>query len=273
MSKYFRQHIPMNENIPSKLRGFLTKAGLSDKEIKVYVYLLSAGPQPAAQIAKVCGLIRTNAYDIVKKLEERGLTTSLGSEYGRLVKASPPAEISEILETKEQEIDALKSQLQEILPLFENLSAGSAPAGRSQVAYYNGQEGLRKLLRLSLHAEKPLIREAGSELDMIASLGKEFVAEFHERRAAKHISFQALRPGGQRAPGTVFQGDAAYLREIRVRPEGLISLKSNMLIWDSQVAFFSSRGELFGTLIANEALAVMLASWFDFIWSKSKIIR
>lgn len=263
----------MIKQIPHKLRDFLSKAGLTEKEINVYTSLLAHGPQSAGQLAKACGLVRTNAYDIVKKLEERGLSSSLGSEYGRLIKASPPSEITDILETKEREIDSLKEQLQEILPLFEHLHIGVSAQGRSHVAYFNGQEGLRKLLRLSLQAEKPLIREAGSELDMVASLGKEFVAEYHERRAAKKISFQALRPGRQRVPGAVFAKDAEYVREIRIRPEGLISLKSNMLIWDSQVALFSSRGDLFGTLITNEALALMLASWFDYIWSKSKTVR
>ncbi len=262
----------MNHKITQKLKDFLTKAGLSDKEILVYTYLLANGPQSASGIAKACGLVRTNAYDIIKGLEAKGLCNTLGSQYGRLVKASPAEDIAGILESREREIDLLKDQLDDILPLFEKLEGGQPTQTHSQTAYYNGQEGLRKLLRLSLQSAEPIVRMAGSEIDMIASLGVEFMTEYHERRTSKRINVRALRPGKERGSGVVFANDAKHLREIRIRPEGLVKLKSNIIIWDSSVALFSSTGDLFGSLITHDDLAVMLKSWFDFIWAKSKKI-
>lgn len=263
----------MDHKIPAKLKDFLSKAGLTEKEIMAYIYLLANGPQPAGQLAKACGLARTNAYDIIKKLEARGLCSSLGSQYGRLVKASPATEIAEILETKEREASALQGELRNMLPLFEQLAAGQPLQPFSQTAYFNGQEGLRKLLRFSLQASQPIIRTAGSEMDLIASLGIEFMTEYHERRRGKKIALHALRPGKERGRGAAFADDAAYFREIRIRPEGLVKLKSNMMIWDASVALFSGKGDLFGSVITNEPLAMMLKSWFDFIWNKSRIVR
>ncbi|MCX6793372.1 MAG: hypothetical protein NTY12_05145 [Candidatus Falkowbacteria bacterium] len=261
----------MKQEIPSKIKEFLSKAGLDDKEVRVYVYLLSTGPQSASYIAKACGLTRTNAYDVIKKLESRGLCFNLGAAYGRKIKANPPTELVDILKAKEKEIVYLKDELIELLPTFKGLDF-YRPTAQSQVSYFKGQESVRKLIRLSLQATEKDIRIAGSELDMIDKLGKEFLIDYHVRRVAKHLFTKALRPGKERGAHEVFKDDKKYLRQTRLRPEGLIRLKSIIIIWDSNIAFCSLSDDIFGTLIENEALAIMLKSWFDFVWSKSKTI-
>ena len=261
----------MKHEIPQKIKDFLQKAGLNEKESLAYLYLLSAGPQSASSIARACGLARTNAYDVVKKLEDKGLCYNLGAVYGRKIKANSPTELTGMLEAREKEIFYLKDELKNLLPLFKSLDlTKSSPV--YQVAYFKGRESVRKLIKLSLQMTEKKLRMAGSELDMIDRLGKEFLIDYHERRVAKHLHLHVLRPGKDRGDHEVFRDDYKYLRQIRLRPEGLIRLKSNIIIWDSFIAFFSVKDEIFGTLIENEALAIMLKSWFDYIWERAKKI-
>lgn len=253
------------------LRSYLRKLGLSDKESAAYLYVQARGPVAVSMIAKDCALTRTHAYDIVRQLEEIGLCHSLGSEYGKRIEALPVGQLGEILERKEEEIRDMKNDLSSVSASLEALKI-FRPAQRSQVAYYAGAANVRKLLNKTLLAESGLVRHAGSEVDLIKTLGEECLVRYHERRRDKGISLRALRPGIKRSSHPVFQDDKAYRRELRLRPEGELRLKSNIFIWDESLAIVSLGDEIFGTVINNAELALMMASWFDFLWEKSKKI-
>lgn len=250
------------------IKAFLASIGLDEKEAKVYLYLLSHGPQNVSVLAKACGLTRTHGYDVASKLEKRGLCFNLGSLYGRKIKANPPAHMLEILKQKENEVSRMKHDLEEILPLFKSLATEKAVAP-SRVSYFKGSESVRKMFFATLE-EKEVLRMAGSEIDLIESLGEEFVANLYEKRRERGTKLQLLLPENRRGKLPVFNEDKKYLKEVHIRPKNLIRLKSNLVIWEGHVAFVSLKDEIFGTLIENEPLAVMLATWFDFIWSASK---
>lgn len=267
----FDNNYHMAQEIPNKIKDFLIKIGLDDKAARVYLYLLSAGPQTASYIAKNCGLTRTNAYDVIKKLESNGLCFNQGAMYGKKIKANKPKELVSVITDREKEIISLKNELTNLLPLLNGLDSYKSSA-QSRVSYFSGKESVKKLIRISLQTSDASLRLAGSELDIIDKLGEEFLADYHARRAAKRIFLKSLRPGVKRPSEEIFTDDKKYLREARLRPEGLIKLKSTIIIWDNYVAFCSLANDIFGTLIENDDLATMLKSWFDFIWDKSKII-
>lgn len=258
----------MSIEITQKIKGFLAKIGLDEKETKIYLYLLSHGPQNVSILAKACGLTRTHGYDVVNKLEKRGLCFNLGSLYGRKIKANPPSHILELVKQKETEVARLKDDLSEMLPLFKSMTIEKGTS-TSRVSYFKGAESIRKMLLTTLES-KDGIRWAGSELDLIESMGETFVAELYERRRARGIRLQLLLPENKRGRLPVFNDDTKYLKEVRIRPKNAIRLKSNLIIFGPYVAFISLKNDLFGTLIENESLAVMLATWFDFIWDASK---
>ena len=261
----------MSQEIPNKIKDFLIRIGLDDKAVRVYLHLLSSGPQTASHIAKNCSLTRTNAYDVVKKLEASGLCFNQGANYGKKIKANKPKELISIINDRENEIVGLKKELADMLPLLNSFNSYKSSV-QSQVSYFSGKESIKKLIRLSLQSSELELRFAGSELDIINKLGKEFLVDYHTRRFAKKIFIKSLRPGNKRPSEEIFIDDKKYLREVRLRPEGLVRLKSTIILWDNYVAFCSLDNDIFGTLIENDNLAIMLKSWFDVIWNKSKII-
>ncbi len=254
------------------IKDFLNKVGLSQKETRAYLYCLSRGPQLISNLAKVTNTTRTNAYDVVKKLETKGFCHIVGSSYGRKVKASNPEDLKQVFENREKETKELKNELQNLLPFFEK-NKNNFLSPFTKVSYFEGVENVKKMLWLSLQANNKKIKIAGSELDMVSSLGKEYMIEYHEKRKEKGIYFEALRPDSKRVEGGVFMLDKEYLREIRIRPKGKVRLKSNLILWDNYLAFYSLKDKVvFGTLIESEDMAIMFESWFDFIWENSKKI-
>ena len=261
----------MTGEIISKLNKYLEKLGLNDKEIKAYLFIISREPQLISILAKGCNLTRTHAYDIVKKLEALGLCHSLGSGYGKKIQGASIDQVFNLLEQKEKELVLMKNEYKTLAPILKSLSSFK-PQSKTNVAYFSGSENLRKLINYSLQAEDGLIRMAGSELNFIKKLDESFFINYHERRTNKKIHLRALRPGNERGANKVFINDLEYLRKVRLRPENDIKLKSNIIIWNHSTAIISLGDELFGTLIENEELALMMKSWFDFIWEKSKKI-
>lgn len=260
----------MNQQKPDKIKTFLNKIGLTEKETDIYLYSLTHGPQHVSRIATACKITRTNAYDIVKKLETKGLCYNMGSLYGRKIKANPPKQLNDLISLKEKEVLGLKNELDEVLLDFKEIKEYKSESS-STVSYFKGKESLRKLINMTLQVQDKKIIIAGSELDIIETLGKEFLVDYNEKRVTKKIKLLALRPGPKRGQDKIFENDKDNLREVRIRPENEIRLKSVIIIWDSFTAFCSFTGEPFGTLIENDLIAKTQKSWFDFIWSKSKI--
>ena len=122
----------------NQIKAFLSKLELSSKEIQVYLYLVKHGPHHVTQLARACELTRTNGYDVVKKLEEKGLCFNLGSLYGRKIKANPPAEIKSLIENKIKEASGLKNEFDQIAQLFSQIEI-QPKVQKTEVAYFEGQ--------------------------------------------------------------------------------------------------------------------------------------
>lgn len=256
-----------------KIKEFLNKLGLSDKEILVYLHILSSGPQHVTKIGNICKLTRTNTYDIIKKLEEKGLSHSLGSEYGKKIKANSPNQLKDLIEIKEKEIKSYKAGFENIISDLEKINFKDDNRVYN-VSYFKGKENLKKLLNLTLLSKNKEIFISGSELDMINILGEQFMVNFHEKRISKKIKLFALRPGNVRGNNIIFKNDIKNLREVRIRPENQIRLKSVTILWDNFISFSSfDENDMFATLIENEMISKTQKSWFDFIWEKSKKVK
>ncbi len=51
----------------------LKKLGFDEKDIRLYLILLSLGPSPVRKVAQATGINRGTAYDILKQLVKQGL--------------------------------------------------------------------------------------------------------------------------------------------------------------------------------------------------------
>lgn len=261
----------MKKNNIKKIKEFLKKLEVSEKEITVYLYTLSNGPRIIAKIAKDCGLTRTHTYDIVKKMEEKGLCHLIGSDYGKKVSASRTEDINNILESKKQQVENLTEEFKNVSLMLSSLSSFN-PLKKTEVSYFKGSKNIEKMILMSSKAISKEVLFAGSELELIESIGLSSVVKYNINRSKNGTKLKSLRSGNKRGSHYVLEEDRKYLREIRVRPKKEIRLKSNIIIWDSYIGFISLKDNQIGTLIEDESLSTMLKTWFEFIWSQSKKI-
>jgi sugar-specific transcriptional regulator TrmB len=125
-------------NAPIELE--LRKLGLTEKEVKIYLAGLELGPGPVQKIALATKITRPTVYEIIKKLEEKGLFAETKQKTKRFFVAQSPERILNILRTQKREIEEKEREFIRIISSLEEKYSK-----QEGVRSYKGKEGLESL--------------------------------------------------------------------------------------------------------------------------------
>ena len=121
--------------------------GLSPNEAKIYQALVTYGGSGVSTIALRAKVHRTNTYDLLRRLIEKGLVYEVLGEREATYEAVDPQKLRELLEEKTRRLD---EALPSILRTFQqNLSAERA-------YIFKGHEGVKNYIRLALKEGKDM---------------------------------------------------------------------------------------------------------------------
>lgn len=157
----------MNEDV-------LEQFGLTKNEAKVYLALLRSGLSTVGDVAEKSRVHRTNVYDVIERLIEKGLVCYIMKEGAKCYEATAPENLMNVL--KEKEI-----QLQKILPTL--MLDKKLAEKKSEAHVYEGIAAVKMLLNHFLDFDEPryvygIPKDAISEMDV-------FIKHYHERRIKK----------------------------------------------------------------------------------------
>lgn len=125
----------------------LTKLGLTEAEAIIYYAVLRLGTCTVKQISKECGFHRTNIYDILEQLKEKGLVSFVKEGKTMKYQASDPHNLYELLREKQEFLDSIFPELKK---------AYQQKAELVLVEVYKGEEGMKSALRDIVREKKPL---------------------------------------------------------------------------------------------------------------------
>ncbi len=83
------------------LKESLKEIGLSDSEAVIYLTLLKKGELSVAEISQTSGLHRTNIYDSLEKLKEKGFVAFVLKENKQFYRATAPKIVLDYLKEKQ----------------------------------------------------------------------------------------------------------------------------------------------------------------------------
>ena len=126
-------------------KNLLKEVGLSEGEIQVYLMLLKTGPSFVAKISQLTGLHRTNIYDTLEKLKEKGIVSYFSKEGKRYFKAAHPSKLLDFMKEKQENI-------QRILPELIDLT--KLPKEETEVEVFKGKQALKQYLKDTLDEGK-----------------------------------------------------------------------------------------------------------------------
>lgn len=123
----------------------LKKLGFDEKEIRLYLIILSLGPAPVRKIAQSSGINRGTAYDIIKHLMRQGLVGFYHKEKKQYFVAENPTRLERHLDGRLEEMRLLREKIQNIIPELQSLynRGGGKPVAR----YFEGQSGVKHILQ------------------------------------------------------------------------------------------------------------------------------
>ena len=247
--------------IVEKLRQF----GLDEKQISVYLSLISLGPSPVRVISAKSGVNRGTTYDILKALIKDGLV-SYYQQYGRESKkqyfvAEPPEKIVSAIEKRMTDLSTLKESVKARLPELDALyeKSGAKPVSK----YYEGSLGLRIILQdviATMTKSKEKKYFVYSSADIRDYLYKAYPNFNRERLKAKiEVSAIAIGKGGE----TVGLDQRKWMSKEHSSP-------TYILIYDGKVAMISvdNNNNPLGVMIEDNNIYQTQRIVFEFIWDK-----
>ncbi len=124
----------------------LVNLGLSNAEARIYLVLLETGSTLAGPVIKKTGLHRGTAYQILQRLKEKGLVSSVIKGKKQYFQAADPQRLLDVLKEKE---DSFKS----ILPGLKAKINESKE--KQEVTVYYGVKGIRTVFDKMLEELNP----------------------------------------------------------------------------------------------------------------------
>ena len=177
----------------------LKKLGFDEKEIRVYLILLSLGPSPVRKIAQATGINRGTTYDILKHLMKQGLVVYHHKEKRQYFFAEDPLKLERHLDGRLEEMQRLRTHIQTIIPELQSMynRGGGKPVAR----YYESHHGVKAILQdvlATMSKEKQKEYYVYSSANLRDFLHKSF-PQFTRERIKRGISVKviALGEGGK----------------------------------------------------------------------------
>ena len=239
----------------------LEKLGLSEKESKLYLTLLSMGPTAIRKIAEKAGINRGTTYESLKKLQHIGLVSYFHQGKRQHFVAEDPKVIENILSRKKTEISEVENNLDKII---STLSKASAESARPVVKFYENYSGIRTILEDVLdstgNATKREYAVYSSENIRPFLYDKKSFPDFTKKRIAKKIHVRTIAIG----KGGDLKGEDE--RKWLTKKEGA---PTYTLIYAGKVAMISvgPKNIPHGMIIEDEAMHKTELLTFNFIWN------
>lgn len=250
-----------NENL--ELTKTLEYVGFSEKEVAVYLALLTLGKGTVTEISRKAGINRPTGYHILASLSSKELIKVSGKEPKQEYVAESPDQIEKMLLKK---IENDQSYIKEVRKIIPELKSRHNVADRPKVLFYEGREGLEKVYEDTLTSHEA-IRAYATYDDMQEALPGYF-PDYFFRRAKKGIPIRAIFPFTK--PGIDLSAyDEVQKRETAMIPADKYYFSPEINIYDNKVMIASWKEKL-GIIIESSEIADAMKKVFELAWVEAK---
>jgi len=247
------------------LANELQKIGLSDKEARVYLALLSLGQTSVQNIAKESGVNRATTYIILNSLTEKGLVSSYEHKGKSYFIATNPDQLDSIFELKQKEIEEKKKNFRVLLPQLRMIQ--NKKIDKPVIRFFDGRQGLLNCMDEFMNDYE---KESSEPLRMIYSqdrLGKLFSAEERE-------SFRRIRLGKKVQTKVIYSYEQG---EKKSSPDGMrvnfvdekFPITCDLAIYGDTFRISSLGKDLSAVLIKDVEIAKTMKTIFELAWESA----
>ena len=254
-----------------KLTEQLEFLGLSNEQATIYLCLLERGFIKAGKIPEYTGIKRGLAYKILDQLIEMGFVKKHGDD--ALVARYAPLSPEHLEKFVNDKLALAKSHQDTFDDLYGNLkSQFNLLSGRPSVRYFEGTEGVVKMLEDSLDTQDIMYTygDAESVYEYFADINEKHSQE-RKAHGIKKCILMTDNAAGRKAMAVAKKDP---LTDIKVIKKESVPIGAVTEIYDNKVSFFtfSDLGQS-GVLIEDQQIAKMHKFIFEALFGKSKFTK
>ena len=241
--------IRMNQDV---LKG----VGLTEIEGKIYSSLLELGSANATEISHKSGIHRTNIYDSLNRLIEKGLVAYIEKNNKKIFEAANPEKLRDIIKEEEEE-------LERALPDF--LSIYNSEKKRNDVKILEGKQGLKTIFEDFVRVGEDVLMYGVPSKSV--EILKYFLPHYHKERIKKKMSTKAIFNHDAKDRMSIINdmkyAKARYLPGKYKSPAStnIYGNKISIILWSENPLIIQ---------IESKEIADAYRNYFDLMWQSAK---
>lgn len=251
----------MDKKIISTLKGL----GMSETEIKSYLFLLQHGKITATELSEKTDLKRSTArYNLDQLVKKRLAVTEHKNNVFYFI-PEQPTQIVNLLESKKVEIEQQEHALQEILAPLQGMMQSDATL--SKVEFYKGVDGVKRLYADIVQKDVPIVgiishNQTDRHLEIAQFLERVYVPKRKEFQSKSWIVID------DSLDSVAYRNlDTDMNRETMLAPKSVLPIENSFHIYDGKVAFVSAKAnDLSGMIIRNDNILKTQYAIFKVLW-------
>jgi len=259
------EHIDALKNIDQALSKFK----LNKNEIRVYLYLARFGAHKAQSIAEALGVHRTEAYKILRRLEEQGLITRVMERPMKFLAVPFETVLDNLIEERRQKIYQMEQRKKELLKIWSSLPKPEKVYKRKET--FQVLEGRKhisvRLSELLINAENEFHIIVSDE-NLIWLYNTPFLDDIQKKAEKKGLTARIMTNYSPTSNYVLEQmeigeGDFAYLQNEKI-PGLFINDKKEMIL------FMSNEQNNLNAMWTNyETLVESYRILFSLLWKRN----
>jgi sugar-specific transcriptional regulator TrmB len=252
------------------IQKILTSLGLKEKEVQLYLLLLSLGSAPASVVGKRAGMPKSTARYLCLELAQKGFVALTHKGDVMYYTAEPPEKLLLLVEQQRWEMEQREASVRSIIEPLKDLIHPDSVLPR--LRYFEGTAGLDKAWDEILGETPP----GGEFLSFVHPLHpgdiddrQPHLDRFMRKRVKKGITNRLLATDSPESR-LLQKKDKEYLRETRIMRGQTMEHPTEIMLFSDKIYTLSIMpSATFASIMQNESAAAMQRLVFESLWEKS----
>jgi sugar-specific transcriptional regulator TrmB len=243
--------------VTNQLIKQLKDIGLKQNESEIYLFLLQNGVSTPPQISKGTSIARTNCYNILKSLKEKGVIDEQHKGKKKTYISRNPESLKLNLERRLESADRLLPDLKAMYTIQKN---------KPSFHFYDGWSEVKTIYESMLTSKE--ICGVGSTENFMKT-DETFFSWFNKKIGERKITLREIVPtSSKETSAKIIEGFVTENHFEYFIPPQYKKIPTDIMIWDDNIALISFDEPIFGTVITNEALSQTFKILLSIIWDR-----
>lgn len=233
----------------------LHEFGLSNTEAKVYLALLELGKSKAGKITKKSAVNRTNVYDALERLIEKGIVSYVSENNKKVFEAVNPQRLQEIVQDKQEKI---KKTIEELKIRYQKNQ------NQEDAFVFRGRSGIKSIFEDVLNEKKDLF-VYGAE-SRFKEMFPFYQKHWNEERARLKLNINIIY---NKKVKSEKKKEHFKLIKMKFLPK-IYDFPSTIVVYGNKVVTIVWLEEPFGFMIKSENAVKSNINFFELLWKIAK---